>query len=207
MRELFFTQLSLLKLSFPQLSYDDVIYFIQNAIDHHTVKTNNATSLSQSHKKAPSTTADLPTDLKEKIYQWNQADHLIYEHFLQKFEKRKRRFGLGRLEKEVEELKYQNARAFRTCIEKVTSNLAEIPEALQPFKPDPSVQVQGFVPRKNLSRADWDMCRGKMLPELKFARMLRNKQHMLYSTPERSVHRHNARADHDAKVGVDRDIF
>jgi len=110
----------------------------------------------------------LSPEARTILKEWLWADEMLYNHFKDLLEAKKKQFGEANMKKKVEDLRKMNSEVQRTCIEKrIDKDTAELNADFKPWSRD----VVGF---KMNASVPW--CRYYGMSENRFIDLLRKRQ-------------------------------
>ena len=112
-------------------------------------------------------------DYAEKIYSWNKADTMIYNHFNKTFWKTIEVYGIEKMKIEKEKLKAAVEHIKEKCFDGMTNDPAAARAAGQ-FRPNAKVQINSFIVKDSMKQNE--LCLGLARPELRFAAKIFRKQ-------------------------------
>ena len=100
---------------------EDVLFLVQNRNTDSNQKIHNknskqGNSTSKTRPKRSKLTDSLSDTQKLKIKTWNQVDTALYNHFAKILELKIEKFGVLRMEREVEKLRAENDKIYKKCI-------------------------------------------------------------------------------------------
>ena len=99
---------------------EDVLFLVQNRNNDSDQKNSDQKSSSQIFSKLRSKRSKLTDSLsdsqKQKIKNWNQVDTALYNHFATVLDSKIEKFGVLRMEREVEKLRAENDKIHKKCI-------------------------------------------------------------------------------------------
>ncbi|KAM8953773.1 galactose-3-O-sulfotransferase 2-like [Pelodytes ibericus] len=112
---------------------------------------------------------------EDKIKAWNQFDWQLYVYFNRSFWDRVQKFGIKRMQHEVEELKSRRAHMSKTCLqdEVGTSNIVD--NSLKPFQ-NGIATILGYNLKSGLATPEQKLCLSIVTPEIQYTNFLHKKQ-------------------------------
>jgi len=134
-------------------SYTDVVYVVANA---------------RSDKKSVS------DDFKQKVYDWNKADSLLYKKFNQTLWDKIEVFGFEKMNQEIVKLNTAIDAVVSECFIGQTSD-DDYAKKIGQFRPNSEVGIMSHILRPD--KVDNELCQNLARPELKYAAKILKKQY------------------------------
>ena len=176
------------------LEMEDLIYITQNVRHEEQISEKSSTEFLKDIINTKDSNTDYEDYFSDKdnelveddflalmVKEWNHADTILYEHFLNIFEQRKKHYGLEKLKHKISELETMIEATYNKCVALTTKKkkyLADNKEFI-PWTPQ-GVEIKMHVIRKNLTKGseDYEFCANLLRPETSFVYKLRKRQDM-----------------------------
>ncbi|KAM4771179.1 galactose-3-O-sulfotransferase 2-like [Rhinophrynus dorsalis] len=132
------------------------------------------------NSRSNSTRKALSLETQERIKSWNQLDWQLYVYFNRSFWDQVEKFGIDRMQREVEELRRRRAQISEICLQDEVDPDKIKDKSLKPFQAG-LAKILGYNLKPGLGKGEQQLCQRLVTPELQYSALLLNNQRQKHS--------------------------